>query len=88
MLSKGEDVEAYTLKERGWSVLAIARHPGRDPKTIRGYLSGERTAGERRRTTPDPIELYKPYLLARFTDNPHIWATALYDEVKDLGYRE
>ena len=41
MLSKGEDVEAYALKERGWSVLAIARHLGRDPKTIRAYLSGE-----------------------------------------------
>ena len=88
MLSRGEDVEAHALKERGWSVLAIARHLGRDPKTIRGYLSGERTPGERRRATPDPIEAYKPYLLARFADNPHIWATALYDEVKALGYSE
>lgn len=88
MLSKGEDVEAYALKERGWSVLAIARHLGRDPKTIRAYLSGERTPGVRRRATPDPIDPYRSYLLARFTDNPHIWATALYDEVKALGYGE
>ena len=29
MLSKGEDVEAYALKERGRPVLAIARHLGR-----------------------------------------------------------
>ncbi len=86
MLTKGEDVEAHALKERGWSILAIARHLGRDPKTIRGYLSGERIAGERRRAAPDPIEPYKAYLLARFADNPHIWATALYDEVKALGY--
>ena len=88
MLSKGEDVEAYALKERGWSVLAISRHLGRDPKTIRGYLSGERIPGQRKRAIPDPIESYKAYLLARFDDNPHIWASALYDEVKVLGYFE
>ena len=47
MMSQGEDVEAYALIERGWSVVAIARHLGRDPKTIRGYLSGERVPLDR-----------------------------------------
>ena len=42
MFSVGEDVEADALFKRGWTVSAIARHLGRDRKTIRSYLSGER----------------------------------------------
>ncbi|MET8997112.1 helix-turn-helix domain-containing protein [Amycolatopsis sp. Hca4] len=37
-----EDVEAQARCEQGWSIGAIARHLGRDRKTIRRYLSGER----------------------------------------------
>ena len=86
MISRGEDVEAQALKDRGWSVSAIARHLGRDPKTIRAYLNGEREAGVRRSAVPDPLEPYRDYLAARFADNAHIWATALFDEVSALGY--
>ena len=88
MISRGEDVEAQALKNRGWSVSAIARHLGRDPKTIRAYLSGEREAGVRWRSVPDPLEPYKAYLSSRFADNAHIWATALFDEVSALGYAQ
>jgi transposase len=35
MLTRGEDVEVHALKERGWSISAIARHLGRDRKTVR-----------------------------------------------------
>jgi transposase len=87
MISRGEDVEAHALKARGWSISAIARHLGRDRGTIRAHLNGERQAGVRRPSKPDPLEPYKPYLAARFLDNPHIWATALHDEVVALGYR-
>ena len=52
MFSVGEDVEADALFKRGWSVSAIARHLGRDRKTVRSYLSGERTPGVRRRPIP------------------------------------
>ena len=48
MLSVGEDVEADALFKRGWTVSAIARHLDRDRKTVRSYLSGERTPGVRR----------------------------------------
>ncbi len=34
MLTRGEDVEAHALRERGWRVSAIARHLGRDRKTV------------------------------------------------------
>ena len=49
MLTQGEDVEVHALAGRGWSISAIARHLGRDRKTVRAYVSGERTPGVRRR---------------------------------------
>jgi transposase len=88
MISRGEDVEAQALKNRGWSIAAISRHLGRDPKTIRAYLSGQREPGVRRSSKPDPLQPYTPYLSARFTDNAHLWASALYGEVVPLGYAE
>jgi transposase len=54
MLTWGEDVEVHALRERGWSIAAIARHLDRDPKTIRAYVRGERTPG-RRRSAADPL---------------------------------
>jgi len=86
MFSRSEDVEANALKKRGWSISAIARHLERDRKTIRSYLSGEREAGVRRSSAPDPLAPFAGYVKARFTDDPHLWATALYDEVVPLGY--
>ena len=58
MFSVGEDVEADALFKRGWTVSAIARHLGRDRKTVRSYLSGERSPGVRRTSRPDPLEEY------------------------------
>lgn len=34
----GGDVEAKALRARGWSISAIARHLGRDRKTVRAYV--------------------------------------------------
>ena len=86
MLTHGEDVEAHALRSRGWTISAIARHLGRDRKTVRAYINGERIPGVRARSAPDPLEPFKKYLAARFVDDPHVWASALYDEVKKLGY--
>lgn len=86
MLTQGEDVEVHALKERGWSISAIARHTGRDRKTIRAYLSGERQPGVRRQSLPDPFEPFVGYVSARFADDHNLWGTALYDEVVPLGY--
>ncbi|MGO9299759.1 MAG: Mu transposase domain-containing protein [Acidimicrobiales bacterium] len=86
MLSVGEDVEADALFKRGWTVSAIARHLDRDRKTVRAYLSGKRTPGVRRPACPDALADYRDYIAARFADDAHLWATALYDEVVPLGY--
>ena len=40
MLVQEECVEVHALKQRGWSISAIARHLGRDRKTVRAYLLG------------------------------------------------
>jgi transposase len=86
MFTGEEDMQATALKAKGWSISAIARHLEHDRATIRRYLSGERVAGERKREEPDPFEQYVPYLRARLAEDPHLWATTLYDEAIELGF--
>ena len=58
MLTQEDDIDAHALRRRGWSISAIARHLGRDRKTIRAYLSGERTAGVR---APAGADVFAPF---------------------------
>ena len=87
MLTWENDVEATALRNQGWTISAIARHLGHDRKTIRDYLNGTRSPGERARSVTDPFEEIAEYTKIRLTDDPHLWATTLYDEVAALGYR-
>ncbi len=86
MLTWRDDVEIQALHDRGWSISAIARHIDCDRKTVRAYLNGERQPGRRARSSPDPLAPFVDYLSARFVDDPHIWASALFEEVVPLGY--
>jgi transposase len=86
MLTGEEDMQAAALRARGWSISAIARHLGRDRKTVRDYLSGKRVPGERQRPQPDPFDVIAGYVAQRLADDAHVWASALYDEVVALGY--
>jgi transposase len=86
MITQGEDVEINALRKRGWSYVAIGRHIGRDWRTVKDYLEGRRQPGVRRRAEPGALERFVPYLTARFVDDPHIWASTLFDEVTELGY--
>ncbi len=88
MLVKEEYVEVHALRRRGWSISAIARHLGRDRKTVRAYLSGERMPGERVPGESDPFEPFEAYVRQRLSDDPHVWASALFDEVAALGYAQ
>jgi hypothetical protein len=45
MITREEGIDAHALHRQGWTISAIACHLGRDRKTIRAYLHGEREAG-------------------------------------------
>ena len=86
MLTQGDDVEVHALAARGWSISAIARHLGRDRRTVRAHLAGDRRPGVRRRPVPDPLAPFVPYIAARLVDDPHLWLTTLQDELMPLGW--
>ena len=87
MLTREDDIDVHALRRQGWTISAIARHLGRDRKTIRGYLAGDRQAGVRApRSLLDPFEVFAPYCAQRLSDDPHLWASTLFDELVDLGY--
>jgi transposase len=86
MLAQGESVEAHALRERGWTISAIARHLGRNRETVRDYLTGKRVPGVRAPAGPDAFGEYAAYCSQRFADDPHLFATTLFDEVRELGY--
>ena len=86
MLTWEDDVEVRALHNRGWSISAIARHTGFDRKTVRKYLAGDGKPGERARPGPDPFDEFVDYVTARLTEDPHLWARTLYDELEPLGF--
>ncbi|MHA6783344.1 Mu transposase domain-containing protein [Pseudonocardia saturnea] len=79
-------MDAHALRRQGWTISAIARHLGHDRKTIRSYLSGGRVAGERAAGAEDPLGPYVGYVRQRLLDDPHVWASTLFDEVAALGF--
>lgn len=86
MLTREEDIDAHALRRQGWTISAIARHLNRDRKTIRAYLDGGRVAGDRKPAEDDPFEPFVDYVRERLTEDPHLWAVTLFDEVTGLGY--
>ncbi|MFF0434852.1 IS21 family transposase [Streptomyces sp. NPDC004327] len=85
MLTRGEYLEMRELRRKGWSISAIARHLGRDRKTVRSYLGGDRVAGVRSPAL-DVSLLFLPYCRQRLADDPHLLASRLFAEVVELGY--
>jgi len=83
MLTQEDDVEIHALARRGWSKSAIARHTGRDRKTVAKYLAGN---GPSREPAPSCLEPYRAYLEARFVDDPHVRASVLFEELRPLGF--
>ncbi len=86
MLTQEEDVEIHALAKRGWTISEIARHIGRDRKTVRAYLDGVRQPGVRAAVVPDPFDRIEAYVAQRLADDHGVWATVLFDEARDLGY--
>lgn len=86
MLTREEDIDAHALRRQGWTISAIARHLGRDRKTIRAYLAGGRVAGQRKPVGDDPFEPFVDYVRERLKEDPQLWAVTLFEEVAGLGY--
>lgn len=86
MLTWEDDLEIHALHKRGWSVSAIARHTGENHRTVRNYLNGVTTPGERKPAAVDPFAPFIDYVTARLTEDPHLWSRTLCDELEDLGY--
>lgn len=86
MLTWEDDLEIHALHKRGWSISAIARHTGRNRRTIRNYLNGTTTPGVRKTAGEDPFEPFVDYVTARLAEDPHLWARTLCDELENLGY--
>jgi transposase len=86
MLSWEDEVEISALAGRGWSVSAISRHTGRDRKTIRRLLAGERRRRERAPSCLEPWRSYVVERLAVATGDPHLDATVLWRELVGLGF--
>jgi len=83
MLTQEDDVEIHALARRGWSKSAIARHTGRDRKTVGKYLAGQ---GPAREPAPSCLEQYRAYLEARFADDAHVLGSVLFEEIVALGF--
>jgi transposase len=86
MLSEEDAVDIHALKRQGMTISEIARRTDRDRKTIRAYLAGERAPGVRHRVAPDPFDAFVDYVTARLTEDPHLWAATLLDELGPLGF--
>ncbi|MCD2191101.1 Mu transposase domain-containing protein [Actinomycetospora soli] len=79
-------MEVHALRERGWSISAIARHVGHDRKTVRAYLEGRRVPEQRVRREPTVAEPFLEYCRLRLAEDPHLWASTLLDELAKLGF--
>jgi transposase len=86
VLSWEADVEAHALREQGWTISAIARHLGHDRKTVRAYLEGRRVPEARVRREPTLAEPFLEYCRLRLAEDPHLWASTLFDELTGLGF--
>jgi transposase len=86
MLSEEDDVDIHALRRQGMTISEIARRTDHDRKTIRAYLSGQRTPGVRQRAVPDVFDGFVSYVTARLVEDPHLWVITLLDELRPLGY--
>lgn len=89
MLTEEDDVEIHALAKRGWSISAIARHTGRDRKTIRRYLAGQGGAQrqqQRQDQAPSCLAPFRPYIAARFEEDPHLLLSVLHRELGAEGF--
>ena len=60
--------------------------PGQGPEDGPGVPVREAGAGAAEAGGAGPVRAVRAYCRIRFGDDPHLWATTLFDEVGELGY--
>lgn len=74
--------------EKGLVLLGDRSACRAQPQHGQGLPARGRRPGERRRAVEDHFERYQPYVAERLREDPHVWASALYDEVRSLCYEQ
>ena len=89
LLFSGEGaVDVQAVKRQGMTISEIARRSDRGCRAIRAYLAGDRAPRGRQRGEPGPFEKFVDNVTARQTEDPHLWAVTLLDELLPLGFLE
>lgn len=74
------------LKQKGWTISAIARETGFDRKTIRKHLEAETAPqSKKRKKRESKLDPYKPYLLERIKEGTTN-CSVLMEEIQAKGY--
>lgn len=87
MIDLGEYGMIRHLREKGYTISAIARELGIDRKTVRKYLTRAETPCYGPRSEGDSkVGPWKTYVKARLEAYPALTAIRLFREIRDLGY--
>ncbi|WP_053217944.1 IS21 family transposase [Virgibacillus senegalensis] len=86
MIKIGEFIMIRELFQKGWSITAISKETGFDPKTIRKYIKSEELP--RMKKVPSKgskLDPFKDYLVKRMKEGTTN-CTVLLDEIISMGY--
>src|SRR3954451_23103210 len=85
MLNLEDFMNIRDLKQKGWSVSAIADELHLDRKTVRKHLLDAPQPYKRENPAPCKIDPYRPFLRERWEKGVHN-ARKLLDEIRGRGY--
>src|SRR5680860_854992 len=89
---EGAPPDAHTGGRRGGirttkaGVVDLGHRPPPGPRSKDGPGLPRRRSPGRRPAVPDHFAPFEPYARERLREDPHLWATALHDELRALGY--
>src|SRR3954451_25006567 len=85
MLNLEDFMNIRDLKQKGWSVSAIADELHLDRKTVRKHLLDAPQPYKRENAVPCKVDPYRPFLRERWEKGVHN-ARKLLDEIRGRGY--
>src|SRR5438552_18840167 len=85
MLNLEDFMNIRDLKQKGWSVSAIADELHLDRKTVRKHLLDAPQPYKRENAAPGKVDPYRPFLRERWEKGVHN-ARNLLDDIRSRGY--